>query len=206
MKVPATITMAAVLLAAAPGDFRVDRSVKQWTTASKPGDGSAFTFRGSRIGDDHKARGCWGTPASGTCVVDGFGARACRDLSISVAKDKPTSLGILEVDSLTWHYLDEKLAGFDLTVRAGRFAELRALLSARYGAPTDSRQVPVQNSMGAEWLRTMVSWATPDGLMSLAGPVGSEESAVLIMRRSDYEAELDRRLRDWAAAHADECF
>ena len=206
MKLGSRLALVVVLLAAAPGDFRVDRSMKQWTTASSSGDGSVFTFRGSRIGDAHEARGCWGTPASGTCVVDQFGARACRDLSISVTKDKPPSLGILEVDGLTWRYLDEKLAGFDVAVRVKHFDAFRALLVARYGTPTDTTQVSVQNSMGAEWLRPVDSWRTPNGLMSLVGAVGTEESVALIMRRDGYEAELVGRLQSWAATHADECF
>lgn len=128
----------------------------EWTSGSRAGDGSVFSFREHRIGDPIEAHRntYWGTGTTSTwepCVSDADlpGLTNCTDYSM------PRSVAYyrigedLAVKALYYRYFDGKLIGFRLVAPHHQFDKLSAMLVGRYGEPNERATQAVKNRAGA---------------------------------------------------------
>lgn len=68
-----------------------------------------------------------------------------------------------------------------LTIPAHRYSELAAALKAKYGKPSDSGVIPLQNGFGAQINTHMMTWTAADGsTATLMEYVTLQESSLLI--------------------------
>lgn len=180
---------------------------KEWTSASKLGDGSSFTFRGSRIGDPieqlfpcHERTDIAGKANHCGADRDVPGLKVCIDLSRISPSGLigPPSIGDITTETVMYNYLDGKLVGFAVTIHNDRSTDLSRLLEAKYGKPTSREVGSVQNRMGATFDRFTESWATPDGKMVFQSRCGSIDNACLLFVNP--EAERIKEERRKAAA------
>jgi hypothetical protein len=151
--------------------------IKEWTTGSKPGDGSVFTFRGSQIGEPiTKLFPCYQRPRTNEpinrCRVDPEveDVRICEDFSSARRRDRYVAsleIGGVPLNSLTYYYGEDRLGAFTVDLSTGVVDRFRDLVIAKYGKPTNSRQTTVQNRMGASFPNTVDTWETPNGSLIL---------------------------------------
>lgn len=153
-----TILVAAALLWSATAAAQ-----QEWTSASKPGDGSVFTFRGYKMGDPLPSK------LSSECFAnkDLPGMQSCSDNTLPRLSGGMRDLQGIPVKYLSYTFFDGRFAGFMINLPSDRFSEMRRLLIARYGAPHDEENSSVQNRAGATFDQIVSIWKTPHGSMSL---------------------------------------
>lgn len=83
---------------------------------------------------------------------------ACRDAVL-----KRYSWGPLVAGVWTFGVEDGRVGSFTVTFLHQQFSALRTALTEKYGPPTRSVNVPVQNRMGATFDSTELRWQLPDG-------------------------------------------
>jgi hypothetical protein len=176
---------------------------KEWTSASKAGDGSVFTFRGSRIGEPIETLFPCHTRTDITgkanhCHPDSEipGMKICYDLSDVSPSDmanRVRKIGDIQVSKFEHHYLDDKFVGFEIWIDTLRFAEMSRMLEAKYGKPTGREVGSVQNRLGATFSQITESWATPDGRLVLQSRWGSIDTARLWFENPAAERTKEER-------------
>lgn len=143
---------------------------REWTTASRPGDGSVFSFRGHQVGDPlskHRKSYMQGGKLDCRQTSDDPLQKTCNDRALPVVHGYRELSG-LTVQHLWYEYYDDKFAGFYLCVHTEAYPRLRAMLIERYGQPSATAQQPVQNRFSAVFDNEVTVWRTPHGPVALS--------------------------------------
>jgi len=190
-----------------------DGEGKDWTTSSKPGDGSVFHFRGSRIGDPIETmfpchqRGGLSPRGVNRCdnAVGVPGLRICQDFTGLPYGDSsaPMTIGPMITHDVAYHYLDGKLVGFRVvfwmpghdnsTLQALNWQKLSGLLEGKYGKPTQTTTETVQNQLGANFTMEVAAWETPHGRMTLRSRSQRLDEAVLDLQTPEAAKAIAQR-------------
>jgi hypothetical protein len=162
-----------------------------WTSRSKPGDGSRFSFRGNEIGDPiaRMEPFFWNRESNVfQCYSDRNlpGFKACRDTSIDGLAGQ-SKIEDLPVKHLFYEYLDDQLVGFLLTTSTDHFDALRALITLAYGPPHQVERSSLHDRDSKAFDQVVSVWNTPHGPMTLT-------------KRARTTSESSLRLLDSAAA------
>lgn len=193
-----------------------DSSGKDWTSSSRPGDGSVFRFRGSRIGDPiEKMFPCHersdlsprGVNRCGNAVgVPGL--RICQDFTGIPPGDRsaPMKIGPMITRNIAYHYLDGKLAGLHVVfwmpghsnsaLQALNWQKLSGLFEAKYGKPAQASTEIVQNQLGANFTMEVAAWETPHGRMTLRSRSQQLDEAVLDLQTPEETEAIKQRRMD----------
>jgi hypothetical protein len=173
-------------------------SAREWTSASTAGDGSVFTFRGSRIGEsiDHKVndfRSQYRDGPYGGCEQDKDvpSLKTCDDKSFGDLGAK--KLGDIPLLITQYQYLDERLIGIWLSFHSRNFFEMRDILTGKYGPANDERIETINNRAGASFENIVSVWNTPHGPMQLEQRFGRIDSSSLRIVERDAESEIEQR-------------
>jgi hypothetical protein len=178
---------------------------KDWTSASKPGDGSVFTFRGSKIGDpleakfqgysvgykDLKTPYCTGSGDEITCDE-----KELRSDPVAAKYNFPPHLqtpaiGDVQPLMIEYKYLRRSLYGFMVVFNTGATATMLTMLEGKYGKPNSQRIEMVHNRMGAAFDNIVAVWNTPHGPMTLQSRYGSIDNGLLELTDAKIAAMLD---------------
>lgn len=152
-------------------------SAKEWTSASKPGDGSVFTFRGSKIGESmdvkfHNAPKAYQHKGQNYCFPYKWGIVSCTD---AVGDRKPGEksypeeprIGDVIVNHISYTFVDGAFCGFSIGFDQANFDTLLVMMQAKYGKPHSVKNTTVHNRMGAAFDQTVAVWNTPHGPMTI---------------------------------------
>jgi hypothetical protein len=184
---------------------------KEWTSDSKPADGSVFSFRGNRVGDpieklfpchDRRVSDVVRTNyCSSNAEIPGY--RSCHDTSLMPGAGLAyMKLGDVPVDGLDYFYLDRRLTGFMLWFHTRNFPAVKNLMEAKYGTPTKVETGQVQNRAGAAFTVATLIWETPDGPMRLTSRAGRIDSGELYFMSVEGTAAAAARRKSAAKAKA----
>ncbi len=162
---------------------------QEWTSASKPGDGSVFTFRGYKMGDPLPPK------LASDCLTsnDLPGMQSCQDRSLPRLSGGMVDLQGLPVRYLSYQFFDGRFAGFLINLPADKFSEMRRLLVARYGDPHAETPSSIQNQAGATFDQVVTIWNTPHGAMRLTKRSGKVTDSLLAMWAEDAFKEAQQR-------------
>ncbi|MBM3534146.1 MAG: hypothetical protein FJX60_14055 [Alphaproteobacteria bacterium] len=160
-----------------PGRALAGAPIVEWTSASRPGDASVFTFRSWRI-NDPLANGfsdyLVGHKRAGRAHCDVDSPRqfiSCEDQSIirrSAGGPKQAYLDDIAVDRLTYYFtLTRSLYGFSLVFPTLAFDRIEQELRSRYGPPHRTEADVIKNRAGARFDVKVATWDTPHGPMTL---------------------------------------
>lgn len=189
--------------------FPVPPGTKEWTSASKLGDGSVFAFRGNRIGDpierlfpcadwpDVKGWRVSDAPINRCNDATASGVRSCSDASAYVGDTVGSWLviGNVRVTNLDYVYLNGRLVAFSAFMRDNVWPGMAQLLEAKYGQPSSIAKSVVENKFGAKFEAYTDIWNTPDGQLRLRQHYPSLDSAFLDFVNPGYEKLRDDAMR-----------
>jgi hypothetical protein len=152
-------------------------ATNEWTSSSRIGDGSVFSFRGNKIGDPIDRM----FPCHDQDTVDNISScftkkndvsqKICYDRSIRKRSNySDGEIAGIPVFELKYHYLDNRLAGLRSTMDMKYFKKMSELLEAKYGEPSYVETGAAQNQLGVQIDTVTMTWSTPDGDLTLAAP------------------------------------
>lgn len=138
-------------------DIAAYAQTKQWTSASKSGDGSVFRWRGHAIGE------------SSTTVL------AREELNESNCTPSQTSANVVvcakfefpdpnaPIHQFFFDANTKKLIALQYIFDHHRSEEIYQLLVERYGKPSQSKTMIFQSNIGAKFDALVATWNTPSG-------------------------------------------
>lgn len=134
----ATLLLACLL----PCSAVAGQDVKEWTSASTPGDGAVLTFRGHHLGEKLNRK------AFSRCA-DYKNEKGFVYCSEKYRSGDPLMSIMIEMGVV---YMDGTMVGFMLKAPPSKRGELSGVLEGKYGAPT-------------EVMQNVRTWTTPWGTL-----------------------------------------